>query len=164
MNLKQEITKTENLETKLKKGITNINDVIVRGGGVQSTSVAEVPENITKMLGQYKKIAIGNANKKFTQVTSEQTINLNLTFKPSRVFFKFTVRDEVTWNENSGWIEYGQSDLFNYFDSTSYYARTKFTWRELNQTYFKVRVAVTLYGDMISGNSSCKITDWIAIE
>ena len=33
MNLKQEITKTENLETKLKKGITNINNVIVRGGG-----------------------------------------------------------------------------------------------------------------------------------
>ena len=33
MNLKQEITRTENLETKLAKGITNINNVIVRGGG-----------------------------------------------------------------------------------------------------------------------------------
>lgn len=33
MNLKQEITRTENLETKLQKGIMNINDVIVRGGG-----------------------------------------------------------------------------------------------------------------------------------
>lgn len=32
MDLKQEITRTENLETKLKKGITNINNVIVRGG------------------------------------------------------------------------------------------------------------------------------------
>lgn len=32
MDLKREITKTENLETKLKKGITNINNVIVRGG------------------------------------------------------------------------------------------------------------------------------------
>ena len=32
MNLKQEITRTENLETKLAKGITNINNVIVRGG------------------------------------------------------------------------------------------------------------------------------------
>lgn len=33
MSLKQEITRTENLETKLQRGITNINDVIVRGGG-----------------------------------------------------------------------------------------------------------------------------------
>lgn len=33
MNLKQEITRTENLETKLQKGITNINNVIVREGG-----------------------------------------------------------------------------------------------------------------------------------
>ena len=32
MNLKEQITRTENLETKLQKGITNINDVIVRGG------------------------------------------------------------------------------------------------------------------------------------
>lgn len=32
MNLKEQITRTENLETKLKKGITNINNVIVRGG------------------------------------------------------------------------------------------------------------------------------------
>ena len=33
MDLKNEITRTENLEIKLQKGITNINDVIVRGGG-----------------------------------------------------------------------------------------------------------------------------------
>ena len=32
MSLKEQITKTENLETKLQKGITNINNVIVRGG------------------------------------------------------------------------------------------------------------------------------------
>ncbi len=32
MDLKEQINRTENLETKLKKGITNINDVIVRGG------------------------------------------------------------------------------------------------------------------------------------
>ena len=32
MSLKEQITRTENLETKLQKGITNINNVIVRGG------------------------------------------------------------------------------------------------------------------------------------
>ena len=32
MSLKEQITRTENLETKLKKGITNINNVIVRRG------------------------------------------------------------------------------------------------------------------------------------
>lgn len=31
MNLKEQITRTENLEIKLQKGITNINDIIVRG-------------------------------------------------------------------------------------------------------------------------------------
>lgn len=33
MNLKEQITRTENLEIKLQKEMTNINNVIVRGGG-----------------------------------------------------------------------------------------------------------------------------------
>lgn len=77
MDLKQEITRTENLETKLAKGITNINNVIVRGGGVQSTSVAEVAENIRNMLGQYKKIAIID----FSPTTS---VKLNINFNPTK--------------------------------------------------------------------------------
>lgn len=32
MDLKEQINRTGNLETKLAKGITNINNVIVRGG------------------------------------------------------------------------------------------------------------------------------------
>ncbi|WP_414697657.1 hypothetical protein [Peptacetobacter sp. AB845] len=88
MNLKQEITKTENLETKLKKGITNINNIVVRGG-VQSTSVAEVPDNITKMLGQYKKIAIIKPNKtlQFLSTFGETdfVIDTNLNFNPSLI-------------------------------------------------------------------------------
>lgn len=89
MSLKQEITRTENLETKLKKGITNINNIVVRGGGVQSTSVAEVPDNITKMLGQYKKIAIIKPNKtlQFLSTFGETdfVIDTNLNFNPSLI-------------------------------------------------------------------------------
>lgn len=33
MNLKEQITRTENLEIKLQKEMTNINNVIVRGWG-----------------------------------------------------------------------------------------------------------------------------------
>lgn len=32
MDLKEQINRTENLEIKLKQGITNMNDIIVRGG------------------------------------------------------------------------------------------------------------------------------------
>lgn len=88
MSLKEQITRTENLETKLAKGITNINNVIVRGG-VQSTSVAEVPENITKMLGQYKKIAIIKPNKtlQFLSTFGETdfVIDTNLNFNPNLI-------------------------------------------------------------------------------
>lgn len=77
MNLKEQITRTENLEIKLQKEMTNINNVIVRGGGVQSTSVAEVAENIRNMLGQYKKIAIID----FSPTTS---VKLNINFNPTK--------------------------------------------------------------------------------
>lgn len=46
-------------------------------GGVQSTSVAEVAENIRNMLGQYKKIAIID----FSPTTS---VKLNINFNPTK--------------------------------------------------------------------------------
>ena len=60
------------------------------GGGVQSTSVAEVPENITKMLGQYKKIAIIDTSGKFLRTGTEVSIKLNISFVPSRFFINIT--------------------------------------------------------------------------
>ena len=84
MSLKEQITRTENLETKLKKGIKNINNVIVRGGGVQSTSVAEVPDNITKMLGQYSKVASGSFSCG-NRLMNGTEINMNLAFTPKRI-------------------------------------------------------------------------------
>ena len=59
-------------------------------GGVQSTSVAEVAENINKMLkDNYKKIAMLNLNRSFYLPTSsefyENAINLNLDFIPRRI-------------------------------------------------------------------------------
>ena len=59
-------------------------------GGVQSTSVAKVPENITKMLrDNYKKIAIIKPNKtlQFLSTFGETdfVIDTNLNFNPSLI-------------------------------------------------------------------------------
>ena len=89
MSLKEQITRTENLETKLKRGMTNINNVIVRGGGGRSTSVAQIPENITKMLGQYSKVAIGNYHLNEMEYERNFDIPINLDFNPTRIFILF---------------------------------------------------------------------------
>ena len=88
-DLKTTIAQTENLKNKVKLAKDRINETVVRGGGVQSTSVAEVPENITKMLGNYKKIAIIKPNKtlQFLSTFGETdfVIDTNLNFNPSLI-------------------------------------------------------------------------------
>ena len=89
MDLKEQINRTGNLETKLKKGITNINDIIVRGGGVQSTSVAEIPNNIKSMISKnYKKIAIikNDSIISLNGRRKEVKIPLRLDLEPNLIF------------------------------------------------------------------------------
>ena len=77
MNLKQNITETNNLKNNVKIINNQINETIVRGGGYTSNSLAEKPKRIESMLGQYKKIAIID----FSPTTS---VKLNINFNPTK--------------------------------------------------------------------------------
>lgn len=77
MNLKQNITETDNLKNNVKIINNQINETIVRGGGYTSNSLAEKPKRIESMLGQYKKIAIID----FSPTTS---VKLNINFNPTK--------------------------------------------------------------------------------
>ena len=86
-DLKTTIAQTENLKNKVKLAKDRINETVVRGGGITSKSLAEVPDNINKMLGQYKKIAMGSCNiEKVLKVGGEfLEVPIATDFKPSRV-------------------------------------------------------------------------------
>ena len=92
-DLKTTIAQTENLKNKVKLAKDRINETVVRGGGITSKSLSEIPDNINKMLGQYKKIAILNITQYIDvpKNTSFRTtkVNLNLTFQPSMIFVLF---------------------------------------------------------------------------
>lgn len=127
MSLKEQITRTENLETKLKKGITNINNVIVRGGGVQSTSVAEIPENINKMLGNYKKIAIiknfatGICSPNKTNKIKIGTLDFNATKIYAKVNRALGVNGNFMYTEPTNYIISTQEYTYTQGSQTSTY-------------------------------------------
>ena len=108
-NLKNAITKTETLLNKAKLAKDKINETVVRGGGITSKSLSEIPDNINKMLtDNYKKIAIiDNAEYNTTYKYSNQDIpniseplantkivisNINLDFMPNFFIIKMTVK------------------------------------------------------------------------
>ena len=91
---KNEFKRTNNQNRKPRNKIKERNNEHKQcyrsGGGVQSTSVAEVPENITKMLGNYKKIAIIEMNEELPISNSypsypQKTVKFpQIAFKPTR--------------------------------------------------------------------------------
>ena len=63
------------------------------GGGITSKSLSEIPNNINKMLGQYKKIAILNITQ-YIDVPKNASfratkVNFSLTFQPGVIFVIF---------------------------------------------------------------------------
>ena len=106
-DLKTTIAQTENLKNKVKLAKDKINETVVRGG-ITSKSLSEIPDNINKMLGQYKKIATGtflldvtikksNTTKIYQhsnfyndiyELTDIIKIPLNLDFTPSIFYIK----------------------------------------------------------------------------
>lgn len=88
LNLKNEIERAKRNNENIKKVKSNINNVIVRGGGIQSNTLAEIPNNIKNMLDKnYKKVAILNSkydlDKNYKPGTNFFKIPLNLSFQPT---------------------------------------------------------------------------------
>ena len=86
-DLKTTIAQTENLKNKVKLAKDRINQVVVRGGGITSKSLSEIPNNIKSMLGQYSKLATGGCNIEIPRNGNKSvSIPLNLEFKPKVAF------------------------------------------------------------------------------
>lgn len=109
-DLKTTIAQTENLKNKVKLAKDRINQVVVRGGGITSKSLSEIPNNINKMLtDNYKKIAIfDNVKHTETYRYTNQDIpntntpvantkivisNINIDFIPKFFIMKMVVRN-----------------------------------------------------------------------
>lgn len=104
-NLKSTITKTDTLKNDLKLARSKINDKILSGGGTIANTISDVPSAIDKMLGNYKKIAIGSDSAMFEYVRCNKGLNydeqikskyvrhikipINLDFTPSRLLVEF---------------------------------------------------------------------------
>ena len=92
MDLKSTINKTETLLNNVKTVKDQINQIVVRGGGITSKSLSELPNNINKMLkDNYKKTAIIKEAKRLGKIEayseSTFTFNFNLNFKFEKIFF-----------------------------------------------------------------------------
>ena len=105
MDLEQNITKTDTLKNDLKLARNKINERILSGGGTIANTLNAVPDAIDKMLGNYKKIAIGSDSAMFEYVRCNKGLNydeqikskyvrhikipINLDFTPSRLLVEF---------------------------------------------------------------------------
>ena len=93
-DLKTTIAQTENLKNKVKLAKDRINETVVRGGGITSKSLSEIPDNINKMLGQYSKFAKGNSS--LHSISVEQggstfSIETNANFDIKEGFLKISI-------------------------------------------------------------------------
>lgn len=70
-DLKTTINKTETLLNKVKLAKQKINKTIVRGGGITSKSLSEIPDNIKSMIKQYSKIAILDGISELYELTNK---------------------------------------------------------------------------------------------
>ena len=114
-DLKTTIAQTENLKNKVKLAKDRINETVVRGGGITSKSLSEIPDNINKMLEQYKKIAILYPNLDINIRNSninDYNININSTFAFSKFFMIMDIKEAIVGNTKNAilgnenkWIE-----------------------------------------------------------
>lgn len=126
-NIFEEINRTIELKNKLTVAKNNINEVIVRGGGVRSEDLNGIPQNIHDMVNKYSKIAMGETSVR--DANSLNFINTNLNFNPKRVIAIVTKTDanigtgsdvEVALGVADSTINYSHDTAFNYADTWWY--------------------------------------------
>lgn len=128
-----------------------------RGGTIANT-ISDVPERIDKMLGNYKKVAMGKLNIKFDDlsgVRNKYDIKMNLAFKASRVLVKCQCYDmsEQDLKENHFILDTneGQQQTF----SNNY---------GLFKAELKANNIVTVSYESSASLIYVYIKEWIAIE
>lgn len=153
MDLKNTIDNTNKYKNDLKLARSKINDRILSGGGTIANTISDVPNAIDRMLGQYKKVAIGSVNVSKNLKDGDIKFTLPINFKPN-IFIVRTRSDapyaDIVYHLNSkdGAQEYQ-------IDTDGSYATFK--------AYVSGNTAIV----NISGAkyyNTYTITDWIAIE
>lgn len=125
-----------------------------------------MPNNIKAMLEQnYKKIAMGNIEFFIDKPPArEVTINMNLTFKPSKLLVKFECSGENV-NETERYIKF-DNRITNYFYEYFSFGRDK----DLSCYIYGITITekALKFGAFIDSGGyfdfTLKVTEWIAIE
>lgn len=141
INLKQEIDKVEDMKNRIVSVKNRINEVIVRGGGKQSNTLNDMPDNIIKMLrDNYNKVATINTAQIIPQEGWIQ-IPTGTSFLPKYAFVSILASDNVYPNKlwwdtrenleiisrDSGMIEIGLSSAFFTKDFIKFYKESRST-------------------------------------
>ena len=90
MSLKDKINETKTIKPKIETELNKINSVITGGGGIVSNTLADIPNSITNIINQNKRISIINGPYSFTcsnklENDVEKFISCNFGFKPSKI-------------------------------------------------------------------------------
>lgn len=142
MSLKSEIEKLKKLQNEIKSVRNQINEVIVRGGGKQSNSLNEIPQNIERMINNQNSIKIGEITKESIK-TESFDVNINLDFTPSRVLVAIIQNDYFGENVDKKVVQAFADSTINKSANTGYVdiydKRKTCLWiSEVSKTKFKI--------------------------
>lgn len=142
MSLKSEIEKLKKLQNEIKSVRNQINEVIVRGGGKQSNSLNEIPQNIERMINNQNSIKIGEITKESIK-TESFDVNINLDFTPSRVLVAIIQNDYFGENVDKKVVQAFADSTINKSADTGYVdiydKRKTCLWiSEVSKTKFKI--------------------------
>lgn len=142
MSLKSEIEKLKKLQNEIKSVRNQINEVIVRGGGKQSNSLNEIPQNIERMINNQNSIKIGEITKESIK-TESFDVNINLDFTPSRVLVAIIQNDYFGENVNKKVVQAFADSTINKSADTGYVdiydkRKTSLWISEVSKTKFKI--------------------------
>ena len=108
MSLKTGIDKSNKLKEDLKLAKENINARILSGGGTKADTISDVPDKISNMLGNYKKVAIKDIkiDADFNMYFGKKTIDIpvNLNFTPKTVLIQIGDNGSYRPTESDTWI------------------------------------------------------------
>lgn len=156
MSLASEINRTETEKNKTKTVAMNIDNKLVELGGEQAINLADVPNKIQKMIGQYKQVAIFS-DLKTIQINSSQNsirerIAFNLDFYPTKVLFQF----KGSWSVRDSCVVF--SDFHNNTNNSARFNRISLHIENLHQYGFDIVINHTL-----SGSNTMSVERVIAI-
>lgn len=94
MDLKNTINNTNTQKENIKTVANSIDSKLVELGGERATDLADVPNKMGAMVGQYKKIAMGELNQSAYLSSGINDFEFPINFKASRIMFRLVAGSE----------------------------------------------------------------------